>query len=109
MLPPPSATARGLPQRRPAPAAARAGAARGPPPRATVTAGGDATALTMAGRGLGTAILPELSRREAGTAVQVMDLGPQRPVRRVGYVTTPEAAGTLAVRALIREFRAGTS
>ncbi|MFF7498780.1 LysR family transcriptional regulator [Streptomyces lavendulae] len=75
-------------------------------PRATVKAEDDAMVLTMVGRGLGMAILPELSLREATDAVEIAGLGPQGPVRRVGYVTTPELASTLAVRALIRELRA---
>lgn len=77
-------------------------------PRATVKAEDDAMVLTMVGRGLGMAIMPELSLREATGAVDVTGLGPQGPVRRVGYVTTPESAATLAVRALIRELRAGS-
>ncbi|MFJ4778436.1 LysR family transcriptional regulator [Streptomyces sp. NPDC088762] len=76
-------------------------------PPATVKAEDDGMVLTMVGRGLGMAILPELSLREAGAAVQITDLGPQRPVRQVGYVTTPESAATLTVRALIRELRSG--
>lgn len=75
-------------------------------PRATVKADDDAMVLTMVGRGLGMAIMPELSLREATDAVEITRLGPRRPVRHVGYVTTPEAASTLAVRALIRELRA---
>ncbi|MCX4781253.1 LysR family transcriptional regulator [Streptomyces sp. NBC_01264] len=74
-------------------------------PRATVKAEDDAMVLTMVGRGLGMAIMPELSLREATGAVEVAGLGPRGPVRRVGYVTTPESAATLAVRALIRELR----
>ncbi|MFE2550467.1 LysR family transcriptional regulator [Streptomyces sp. NPDC059355] len=74
-------------------------------PRATVKAEDDAMVLTMVGRGLGMAILPELSLREASDAVDITGLGPSGPVRRVGYVTTPESASTLAVRALIRELR----
>ncbi|GHB49500.1 hypothetical protein GCM10010347_19310 [Streptomyces cirratus] len=74
-------------------------------PRATVKAEDDGMVLTMVGRGLGMAILPELSLREAGESVEIADLGPGRPMRRVGYVTTPESASTLAVRALIRELR----
>ncbi|MFD9354935.1 LysR family transcriptional regulator [Streptomyces sp. NPDC060031] len=74
-------------------------------PSATVKAEDDGMVLTMVGRGLGMAILPELSLREAGDSVEITDLGPGRPVRRVGYVTTPESASTLAVRALIRELR----
>ncbi|MEU6891361.1 LysR family transcriptional regulator [Streptomyces sp. NPDC046557] len=74
-------------------------------PRATVKAEDDGMVLTMVGRGLGMAILPELSLREAGATVEIADLGLGRPVRQVGYVTTPESASTLAVRALIRELR----
>lgn len=74
-------------------------------PRATVKAEDDGMVLTMVGRGLGMAILPELSLREAGEAVEITDLGPSGPVRQVGYVTTPESAATLGVRALIRELR----
>ncbi|MFJ6720100.1 MULTISPECIES: LysR family transcriptional regulator [unclassified Streptomyces] len=74
-------------------------------PRATVKAEDDGMVLTMVGRGLGMAILPELSLREAGGSVEIADLGPGRPVRQVGYVTMPESASTLAVRALIRELR----
>ncbi|MFJ3199773.1 LysR family transcriptional regulator [Streptomyces sp. NPDC086989] len=74
-------------------------------PGATVKAEDDAMVLTMVGRGLGMAILPGLSLREATDAVDITGLGPSGPVRRVGYVTTPESASTLAVRALIRELR----
>ncbi|KOU15447.1 LysR family transcriptional regulator [Streptomyces sp. WM6368] len=74
-------------------------------PRATVKAEDDAMVLTMVGRGLGMAIMPELSLREATEAVDITGLGPGGPVRQVGYVTTAEAASTLAVRALIRELR----
>lgn len=78
-------------------------------PRATVKAEDDAMVLTMVGRGLGMAIMPELSLREATEAVDITGLGQEGPVRHVGYVTTPESAATLAVRALIRELRSGTS
>ncbi|MGW6941488.1 LysR family transcriptional regulator [Streptomyces xanthophaeus] len=74
-------------------------------PRATVKAEDDAMVLTMVGRGLGMAIMPELSLREAGDAVEITGLGPRGPVRQVGYVTTPESAATVAIRALIRELR----
>ncbi|MEU4729376.1 LysR family transcriptional regulator [Streptomyces sp. NPDC023588] len=76
-------------------------------PRATVKAEDDAMVLTMVGRGLGMAIMPELSLREATEAVDITDLGPRGPVRQVGYVTTPDLAQSLAVRALIRELRSG--
>ncbi|WKV71698.1 LysR family transcriptional regulator [Streptomyces sp. PCS3-D2] len=76
-------------------------------PRATVKAEDDAMVLTMVGRGLGMAIMPELSLRDATEAVEIAGLGPLGPVREVGYVTTSEAAATLAVKALIRELRSG--
>lgn len=74
-------------------------------PRAAVDAGDDSVVLSMVARGLGMAIMPALTLLDAPDAVAVTDLGPRRPTRRVGYVTTPELAGTLAVRALIRELR----
>ncbi|MFD0268942.1 LysR family transcriptional regulator [Streptomyces sp. NPDC127106] len=74
-------------------------------PCATVKAEDDGMVLTMVGRGLGMAIMPELSLREADDSVGITDLGPSRPVRQVGYVTAPESAATVAVRALIRELR----
>ncbi|MEV8535961.1 LysR family transcriptional regulator [Streptomyces sp. NPDC051211] len=75
-------------------------------PRATVQAEDDGMVLTMVERGLGMAIMPALSLRGAGDAVEITDLGPERPTRSVGYVTTREQAGTLSVQALIRELRA---
>jgi hypothetical protein len=39
----------------------------------------------------------------------VADLGPTRPHRAIGYLTTPELAATDTVRALIRELRATAS
>ncbi|MCY0934529.1 LysR family transcriptional regulator [Streptomyces sp. H34-S4] len=78
-------------------------------PRATVKAQDGGMVLTTVGRGLGMAILPELSLRGAGEAVEITDLGPSGPVRQVGYVTTPESAATLAVRALIRELRSSNA
>ncbi|MER5934486.1 LysR family transcriptional regulator [Streptomyces sp. NPDC002054] len=75
-------------------------------PRATVKAEDDGMVLTMVERGLGMAIMPALSLSGAADAVQITDLGPERPTRSVGYVTTREQAGTLAVQALIRELRA---
>ena len=74
-------------------------------PRATVDAGDDSVVLSMVARGLGMAIMPQLTLRDAPDTVAVTDLGPRRPTRKVGYVTTPELARTLAVRALIRELR----
>ncbi|MER7764861.1 LysR family transcriptional regulator [Streptomyces sp. NPDC097619] len=76
-------------------------------PRATVRAEDDGMVLTMVERGLGMAIMPALSLHGAPESVAVTDLGPDRPTRTVGYVTTPELAAAGAVRALIRELRAG--
>lgn len=57
----------------------------------------------MVGDGHGMAIMPATG---APDVVQVTDLGTGRPTRSVGYVTTPEPASSVAVRALIRELRA---
>ncbi|WNI29042.1 LysR family transcriptional regulator [Streptomyces sp. ITFR-6] len=78
-------------------------------PRATVEAEDDGAVLSMVARGLGMAVMPELSLEGAPDTVVVADLGPDRPTRSVGYVTTPELARSLAVRALIRELRVGTA
>ncbi|MCB5182105.1 LysR family transcriptional regulator [Streptomyces antimicrobicus] len=76
-------------------------------PGATVKAEDDGMVLTMVERGLGMAIMPALSLDGATDGVRIADLGPGRPTRTVGWVTTREQAGTLAVQALIRELRAG--
>ncbi|MEV7618085.1 LysR family transcriptional regulator [Streptomyces sp. NPDC089799] len=75
-------------------------------PRATVKAEDDGMVLTMVQRGLGMAIMPALSLTEAPDTVRIADLGPDRPTRSIGYVTTRELAATPAVQALIRELRA---
>ncbi|SOD83340.1 LysR family transcriptional regulator [Streptomyces sp. Ag109_G2-15] len=74
-------------------------------PAATVRAEDDGAVLSMVGSGLGMAIMPALSLSAAPPSVAVTDLGPERPSRSVGYVTTPELATTSAVRALVRELR----
>lgn len=75
-------------------------------PAATVRAEDDGAVLSLVAGGLGMAIMPVLSLTGAPPAVEITDLGPERPTRRVGYVTTPELAATAAVRALVRELRA---
>ncbi|GAA1267704.1 LysR family transcriptional regulator [Kitasatospora nipponensis] len=74
-------------------------------PPVTLDAGEDSVVLSMVARGLGMAVMPRLAVLDAPASVTVTDLGPGRPTRTVGYVTTPESARTLAVRALIRELR----
>ncbi|MEV6836062.1 LysR family transcriptional regulator [Streptomyces sp. NPDC051133] len=74
-------------------------------PAATVSAEDDGAVLSMVGSGLGMAIMPALSLTGAPPTVEITDLGPARPHRSVGYVTTPELAATTAVRALIRALR----
>ncbi|MDV9169842.1 LysR family transcriptional regulator [Streptomyces sp. W16] len=76
-------------------------------PAATVRAEDDGAVLAMVGSGFGMAIMPGLSLTGAPPSVEVTDLGAGRPTRTVGYVTTPELAATTAVRALVRELRAG--
>nr|WTB36309.1 LysR family transcriptional regulator [Streptomyces sp. NBC_00830] len=76
-------------------------------PAATVEVEDDGAVLSMVSRGLGMAIMPQLSLEGVPDNVEITALGPERPTRSVGYVTTPEQARSLAVRALIRELRAG--
>ncbi|MEV4611659.1 LysR family transcriptional regulator [Kitasatospora sp. NPDC049258] len=74
-------------------------------PAATVEAEDDSVVLSMVAQGIGMAIMPRLTLLGAPAGLAVTDLGPEPPTRQVGYVTTPELAGTAAVRALIRELR----
>ncbi|WP_282693148.1 LysR family transcriptional regulator [Streptomyces sp. CC208A] len=75
-------------------------------PPATVEAEDDGAVLSMVSTGFGMAVMPELSLVGAPPSVRITDLGPERPTRSVGYVTTPELASSPAVRALIRALRA---
>ncbi|MFE6056217.1 LysR family transcriptional regulator [Kitasatospora sp. NPDC056446] len=74
-------------------------------PPATVDVEDDTVALSLVAQGLGMAIMPRTALLGAPAGLAVTDLGPCPPSRSVGYVTTPELAGTAAVRALIRELR----
>ncbi|MFD0410152.1 LysR family transcriptional regulator [Kitasatospora sp. NPDC127116] len=74
-------------------------------PPATVDVEDDTVALSLVAQGLGMAIMPRTALLGAPAGLAVTDLGPRPPSRSVGYVTTPELAGTAAVRALIRELR----
>ncbi|MFE7396207.1 hypothetical protein [Streptomyces sp. NPDC057557] len=78
-------------------------------PRATAEAeaAADGAALSMVCRRRGMAITSELSLEGAPDTVEITALGPERPRRSVGYVTTPEQARSLAAPAPIRELRAG--
>ncbi|MCG6497351.1 LysR family transcriptional regulator [Kitasatospora sp. A2-31] len=77
-------------------------------PPATIDVEDDTVALSLVSQGLGMAIMPRTALLGAPAGLAVTDLGPQPPSRYVGYVTTPELAGTAAVRALIRELRSAT-
>ncbi|WP_331770157.1 LysR family transcriptional regulator (plasmid) [Embleya sp. NBC_00888] len=74
-------------------------------PRATVEAEDDGAVLAMVAGGFGMAIMPALSLTDTPPSVEVADLGPKRPTRSVGYLTTPELAASAAVGALVRELR----
>ncbi|WP_406294571.1 LysR family transcriptional regulator substrate-binding protein [Streptomyces sp. NBC_00624] len=76
-------------------------------PAATVELEDDGAALSMVSRGLGTATMPRLSLEGVPDNVGITDLGPERPIRSFGCLTTPEQARSLAVRALMRELRVG--
>jgi DNA-binding transcriptional LysR family regulator len=75
-------------------------------PKATVEAEDDGAVLSLVSGGHGMAIMPALSLAATAHPVAITDLGNQRPIRQVGYVTTSELAGTAVVRALVRELRA---
>ncbi|KJY41540.1 LysR family transcriptional regulator [Streptomyces sp. NRRL B-1568] len=75
-------------------------------PEATVEAEDDGAVLSLVSGGHGMAIMPALSLAGAPNSVTITDLGPNRPTRQVGYVTTPELARSAVVRALVRELRA---
>ncbi|MFD9433294.1 LysR family transcriptional regulator [Streptomyces sp. NPDC060002] len=77
-------------------------------PAATVRAEDDGAVLSMVSSGLGMAIMPALSLTRTPPGTEITGLGPERPTRQVGYVTTPELAATAAVRALVRELRSST-
>lgn len=75
-------------------------------PKATVEAEDDGAVLSLVSGGHGMAIMPALSLVGAPDSVGITDLGPRRPTRRIGYVTTTELAPSAVVRALVRELRA---
>ena len=75
-------------------------------PKATVEAEDDGAVLSLVSGGHGMAIMPALSLAGAPDSVGITDLGPARPTRQVGYVTTSELARSAVVRALVRELRA---
>ncbi|MGK4581386.1 LysR family transcriptional regulator [Kitasatospora sp. HPMI-4] len=74
-------------------------------PPATLNVEDDTATLAMVAQGLGMSIVPRLALLGAPAGLAVTDLGPRPPTRSVGYVTTPELARTVAVRALVRELR----
>ncbi|GHD43134.1 LysR family transcriptional regulator [Streptomyces galbus] len=75
-------------------------------PEATVEAEDDGAVLSLVGAGHGMAVMPALSLAGAPASVGITSLGPRRPTRQVGYVTTSELAGSAVVRAVVRELRA---
>ncbi|MEU2952310.1 LysR family transcriptional regulator [Streptomyces xanthochromogenes] len=75
-------------------------------PKATIEAEDDGAVLSLVSGGHGMAIMPALSLTGAPDSVGITDLGPGRPTRRVGFVTTSELARSAVVRALVRELRA---
>ncbi|MFJ6686862.1 LysR family transcriptional regulator substrate-binding protein [Streptomyces werraensis] len=89
------------PARTPASGGAHRTGSRGP----TIEAEDDGAVLSLVSRGHGVAIMPALSLVGATDSIEITDLGPERPTRRVGYVTTPELARSAIVRALVRELR----
>lgn len=74
-------------------------------PKATVEAEDDGAVLSLVSTGHGMAIMPALSLVGAPNSVVIADLGPKRPTRQVGYVTTSELARSAVVRAFVRNLR----
>ncbi|RFU37765.1 hypothetical protein DZF91_31170 [Actinomadura logoneensis] len=75
-------------------------------PKAALEAEDDAAAFSPVSGGHGMAIMPALSLVGAPDSARISELDPERPTRRIGYVTTSELAGSAVVRALVRELRA---
>ncbi|WP_328889213.1 LysR family transcriptional regulator [Streptomyces sp. NBC_00316] len=75
-------------------------------PKATIEAEDDGAVLSLVSGGHGMAIMPALSLVGAPNSVGITDLGPERPSRQIGYVTTSELARSAVVRAAVRELRA---
>ncbi|MCX5402224.1 LysR family transcriptional regulator [Streptomyces sp. NBC_00102] len=75
-------------------------------PEATVEAEDDGAVLALVAGGHGMAIMPALSLTGAPESVVVSGLGPDRPSRTIGFVTTPELATSAVVRSAVRELRA---
>ncbi|MFT9666177.1 LysR substrate-binding domain-containing protein [Streptomyces rhizosphaericola] len=78
---------------------------RGRISRAPGEAEGDRAVLSMVSRGLGVAIMPGLSLYGAPDGIEITALGPGRPTRSIGCLTTSEQARFLAMRVLVREVR----
>ncbi|WP_051871698.1 LysR family transcriptional regulator [Streptomyces sclerotialus] len=78
-------------------------------PPATIRVEDDTVVLSMIARGMGMSIMPMMTLAGAPAEVALTSLAPHPPRRGVGYVTTPELAGTAAVRAMIRELRSAVS
>ena len=74
-------------------------------PPSTLDVEDDGFALSLVAKGIGTAIMPWTALLGRPPGIALTDLGPNPPTRTVGFVTTPDLADSLAVRALIRELR----
>ncbi|WP_433351871.1 LysR family transcriptional regulator [Microtetraspora malaysiensis] len=74
-------------------------------PPGDITVEDDGVVMSMVGHGLGAAIVPRLSTVGAPPKVATTELGDGAPLRRVGYVTTRELAGSALIRDLLGELR----
>ncbi|MEO3875166.1 substrate-binding domain-containing protein [Nonomuraea sp. B12E4] len=72
-------------------------------PPGDTTVEDDGVVLSMAGHGLGAAIVPRLSTVDAPPKVAITELGDGAPQRRVGYVTTRELTRSALIRDLLGE------
>jgi DNA-binding transcriptional LysR family regulator len=74
-------------------------------PAARIDAADDGVVLSMVARGIGFAILPQLTLAQSHPGVDVVPLGERPPTRRLVSVTTRATAGAAAVRELVRQLR----
>jgi len=74
-------------------------------PATRIDVADDGVVLSMVAKGIGFAILPQLTLTDPQPGVDIIPLGDQPPTRRLVLVTTAATARTVAVRELIRALR----
>lgn len=70
-------------------------------PATTIDVADDGVVLSMVAKGIGFAVLPQLTLTDPHPGVEVVPLGAEPPTRRLVLTTTPATARAVAVRELI--------